>query len=77
MKILDSNERRAGGRTGRPPSPCINVCTLDESDVCQGCGRSLAQIAGWTSMSASEQWSVIDELMARKVVNTGTIAAGN
>jgi uncharacterized protein len=37
-------------------SPCTRVCTLDPaSGLCLGCGRSLAEIAGWTQMSDAER----------------------
>ena len=30
------------------PSPCINVCKMDErSGLCLGCLRTLDEIAGW------------------------------
>ena len=35
-------------------SPCINVCKI-ENDVCIGCGRTLEEIAHWTSMSNEER----------------------
>lgn len=50
-----------------PISPCINICTLDEWDVCRGCFRSRAEIAGWTSMSATEQWLVVERAEQRRV----------
>ncbi|MFZ1295916.1 MAG: DUF1289 domain-containing protein, partial [Pseudomonadales bacterium] len=28
-------------------SPCIRHCTLDEADICIGCGRSLQDILDW------------------------------
>ncbi|MGH8504474.1 MAG: DUF1289 domain-containing protein [Stenotrophobium sp.] len=33
-----------------PPvaSPCIEVCKLDDANVCTGCGRSLDEIAEWS-----------------------------
>jgi predicted Fe-S protein YdhL (DUF1289 family) len=31
------------------PSPCINICTLDAGNVCQGCGRHIDEIAAWGS----------------------------
>jgi predicted Fe-S protein YdhL (DUF1289 family) len=31
------------------PSPCINICTLDARNVCQGCGRHIDEIAAWGS----------------------------
>ena len=45
-----------------PASPCIDVCTLDASRTCVGCRRTLDEIARWGSMSATEQWQVIDRL---------------
>jgi len=31
-------------------SPCINVCKMDEATgLCQGCYRSLAEIAAWAN----------------------------
>ena len=33
------------------PSPCISVCRIDdESGLCEGCLRSLDEIAGWSRM---------------------------
>jgi uncharacterized protein len=49
----------------RPPSPCINVCRLDEHGLCVGCRRSGAEIGRWMSMSPSEQWQLIGQLAER------------
>jgi len=54
-------ERRPERLAG-PVSPCINVCVLDERSVCQGCQRTIDEIAGWGRMSAAEQWAVMDRL---------------
>lgn len=36
-------------------SPCINVCQMNaRSGLCQGCFRSLDEIAGWAA--ASDDW---------------------
>jgi hypothetical protein len=49
-------------------TPCIKVCVLDPaSGLCQGCGRSLEEIARWGSMSAEERRRLIVELKARVV----------
>jgi predicted Fe-S protein YdhL (DUF1289 family) len=37
------------------PSPCVRLCTLDQTDVCVGCGRTLADITAWTKMSDEEK----------------------
>jgi uncharacterized protein len=41
-------------------SPCNRVCTLDpDTDLCLGCGRSLAEIMAWTRMSDAERATVM------------------
>lgn len=48
-------------------SPCIKVCVIDEiTRLCTGCGRSLAEIAGWTSFTADERRRIMSELPARR-----------
>lgn len=37
------------------PSPCVRNCTLNDQDVCLGCGRTLDDITGWTKMSDDEK----------------------
>jgi uncharacterized protein len=47
-------------------SPCVNVCTLDEATaVCLGCGRTLAEIAAWASLTDAER-----ELIMRRLAQT-------
>jgi predicted Fe-S protein YdhL (DUF1289 family) len=45
-----------------PASPCIDVCRLDGNDRCIGCGRTLDEIARWSTMSAEEQRAVLERL---------------
>ena len=52
-------------RASRPMSPCINICTLDDEQVCMGCLRRLEEIIAWATMSGEEQWALIDELYRR------------
>lgn len=48
-------------------SPCIKVCVLDETQAwCIGCGRSLAEIAGWGSASDAEKREIVARAAARK-----------
>ena len=48
------------------PSPCINVCSIDPEDgYCEGCRRTLDEIARWTSMDAAERDAVMAELKDR------------
>jgi len=34
----------------RTASPCRRLCTLDEHDVCVGCGRTIDEICGWSAL---------------------------
>ena len=51
---------------GFPPSPCIDVCKLNEQNVCIGCKRTIDEIARWSSMTADEQRRVLHELPKRR-----------
>jgi len=48
-----------------PQSPCINICSLDPNGYCLGCCRTIDEIARWGSMTAGEQWSVLDRVAER------------
>jgi predicted Fe-S protein YdhL (DUF1289 family) len=48
-------------------SPCVNVCRMDTSNsYCEGCRRSLEEIASWSVYTASEKRAVLARLPARK-----------
>lgn len=49
-----------------PVSPCIGVCRLDANNVCQGCYRSLEEIAQWTRMSVAERQKAIEASDSRR-----------
>jgi predicted Fe-S protein YdhL (DUF1289 family) len=47
-------------------SPCNKVCVVDPlSALCIGCGRSLAEIAGWIAFDAGERARISAELPGR------------
>jgi 2-hydroxychromene-2-carboxylate isomerase len=49
-------------------SPCVNVCVLDPArGVCRGCGRTLEEIARWSSMSDAERDAIMDKLAASSI----------
>jgi predicted Fe-S protein YdhL (DUF1289 family) len=51
---------------GRISTPCIKVCIVDgASGLCIGCGRTLAEIAGWGGMDEQRRRTIMDELPAR------------
>jgi predicted Fe-S protein YdhL (DUF1289 family) len=40
-------------------SPCVNICALDEDDVCTGCQRTVAEITRWSRMDNEERRRVL------------------
>ncbi|NNC54436.1 MAG: DUF1289 domain-containing protein [Pseudomonadales bacterium] len=47
-------------------SPCILVCSIEtESGYCHGCGRTSAEITGWTLYSDERRRELMAELPAR------------
>ena len=46
-------------------SPCINVCRMDASGYCEGCRRTLEEIACWSAYSAAEKRAVLALLPER------------
>jgi hypothetical protein len=40
-------------------SPCVNICALDEQDICVGCYRSAAEITEWTSLGEEGRKEVV------------------
>lgn len=53
-------------------SPCVKVCDIDRpSGLCRGCGRTLAEIAGWTSLSGAERRRIMAELPGRLGAHLG------
>jgi predicted Fe-S protein YdhL (DUF1289 family) len=50
------------------PSPCINICRIDRaSGLCEGCGRTTAEIARWGETDDADREAVMAELPARMV----------
>ena len=50
----------------RPPSPCINVCSLGPDGYCVGCLRTGAEIGRWMAMSPQEQRQLLMQLDERR-----------
>jgi predicted Fe-S protein YdhL (DUF1289 family) len=47
-------------------SPCNRKCTLDQNDVCVGCGRTMDEIIDWTKMTADERRAIMQRLTQPK-----------
>jgi uncharacterized protein len=46
-------------------TPCINVCVVDRSGYCVGCGRSLSEIASWSTLSNEARRRIMAALPQR------------
>lgn len=50
-----------------PLSPCIKVCRMDPvTGLCEGCYRTIDEIADWSSFGELEKRAVLALLPARK-----------
>lgn len=50
------------------PSPCTNVCQMDEATGwCQGCLRTLDEIACWSLLDEAEKAAVWQALAERRM----------
>lgn len=47
-------------------SPCVRRCTLDEGDVCVGCGRTLDDIRQWREMTEAERADCVARAAQRR-----------
>ncbi|TNF34982.1 MAG: DUF1289 domain-containing protein [Gammaproteobacteria bacterium] len=52
--------------TDRVPSPCIHQCTLDDSNVCLGCHRTIDEIMAWSSLDNAARQAVLNATQVRK-----------
>lgn len=61
-------------KPSRPPlppravaSPCNSVCRMDPaSGFCEGCLRTIDEIASWGTMTDERRRAVLDELQRRR-----------
>lgn len=45
------------------PSPCIGVCTVGDDGLCDGCLRTLDEIARWRVLDDAERLRLMDEVL--------------
>lgn len=50
---------------GNVTSPCINVCRLNENQMCTGCYRTINEIAQWTKYTDMEKQNILNLLASR------------
>ena len=48
-------------------SPCINVCRMDPiTGLCEGCARTLDEIARWGTASEDDKRAILDFVARRR-----------
>ncbi|MDE8602371.1 DUF1289 domain-containing protein [Marinomonas sp. RSW2] len=47
-------------------SPCVNLCLLNEDDVCVGCYRTGKEITLWGGMNKASQLAVMKKVRERE-----------
>ncbi|TWU60124.1 hypothetical protein Poly51_03980 [Rubripirellula tenax] len=47
-------------------SPCIQVCTIDQQGVCEGCHRTLDEIAAYSRLNPQQRQIVNQRAAARR-----------
>ena len=53
----------AGGETVKVGSPCTGVCRISpQGGRCEGCDRTLEQIANWSAMGDDEKRAILRTL---------------
>lgn len=64
MKSNDHTSPPAKKKSVR--SPCINICSLNDDDLCIGCYRTGREISQWGRMSYEEQLAVMEKVHQRE-----------
>lgn len=59
---------RLFGKKQQPviPSPCVDICALDDDDICIGCFRSGDEISQWGAMSNEEKQDTLRKVRERR-----------
>ena len=59
------------------PSPCIDVCRMDaNSGLCEGCLRTLDEIAGWAAATDDAKRLVLAAIAQRRKTFLPPLAKG-
>ena len=53
-------------RQAEVASPCVDICVLDEADVCMGCYRSAQEITNWSQLDPAGRRAVLDSARERR-----------
>ena len=47
-------------------TPCIGVCVLDAGGLCQGCHRTIDEIARWGAMDERERTHLMNDVLPQR-----------
>ncbi len=50
-------------------SPCVNVCYLDDNNICQGCYRSGDEIRDWMRLDNNGRREILKKVAAREAAS--------
>jgi predicted Fe-S protein YdhL (DUF1289 family) len=57
--LREQAERVAAGLSTDVPSPCVSICRMDmDTGYCEGCRRTLDEIAAWGRMADADKRAV-------------------
>lgn len=55
------------GADAEPASPCVGVCRMNlQTRWCEGCWRSIDEIAAWSALDCQAKRSVLNALPGRR-----------
>ena len=52
-------------------SPCVGICSLGDDGLCQGCLRTVAEIARWSQMDDDERLRLMETLLPQREAAAG------
>jgi hypothetical protein len=56
------------GATAASASPCVDICRMDRaSGLCEGCLRTIDEIAAWSRLDEAGRAAVLQQLPARRI----------
>ncbi|MDP6969418.1 MAG: DUF1289 domain-containing protein [Gammaproteobacteria bacterium] len=50
-------------------SPCVNICYVDDHDICQGCYRSVEEINAWMRLDNDGRRRVLAKVAQREMAS--------
>lgn len=57
--------------SARALSPCNGVCELNDDSICRGCGRTLGEIASWSSLDHLKRKAIVESSGRRRNESRG------